>query len=92
MEVSIWNNGTEFMGNDFAIDDISLTQVGGCQLHCPGVVQRRADRSLLRQGGHVRCALLSVARSCFERDGVDYYQFANDTVRLLRGPHGSPAS
>ena len=28
--VTIWNNGTAFNGNDFAIDDISLTQVGEC--------------------------------------------------------------
>jgi hypothetical protein len=34
MEVTIWNNGTAYSGNDFAIDDISLIQRGDCEPPC----------------------------------------------------------
>ena len=38
MEVTVWNNGTAFTGNDFAIDDISLVQRGDCEPPCQHVV------------------------------------------------------
>jgi hypothetical protein len=38
MEVTVWNNGTAFTGNDFAIDDISLIQRGDCEPPCQHVV------------------------------------------------------
>ena len=34
MVVTIVNNGTAYSGNDFAIDDITLTQVGECKPPC----------------------------------------------------------
>lgn len=34
MEVTIWNNGTAYSGNDFAIDDISLIQRGAIEPPC----------------------------------------------------------
>jgi len=34
LEVTLWNNGTAYSGNDFAIDDITLTQRGGCEPSC----------------------------------------------------------
>ena len=34
LEVTIWNNGTAYSGNDFAIDDIQLTQHGDCEPPC----------------------------------------------------------
>jgi hypothetical protein len=34
MEVTLWNNGTAYTGNDFAIDDISLIQRGDCAPPC----------------------------------------------------------
>ena len=34
MVVTIVNNGTAYSGNDFAIDDIKLTQVGECEPPC----------------------------------------------------------
>ena len=33
-DVAIWNNGTAYMGNDFAIDNISLVQQGDCAPPC----------------------------------------------------------
>ena len=41
MEVTVWNNGTAYTGNDFAIDDISLIQRGDCEPPCQ---TRRARR------------------------------------------------
>ena len=38
MEVTVWNNGTAYTGNDFAIDDISLIQRGDCEPPCQHVV------------------------------------------------------
>ena len=38
MEVTVWNNGTAYMGNDFAIDNISLIQRGDCEPPCQHVV------------------------------------------------------
>ena len=37
-DVAIWNNGTAYMGNDFAIDNISLVQRGDCAPPCTDVV------------------------------------------------------
>jgi len=34
MEVTLWNNGTAYSGNDSAIDDISLVQRGDCEPPC----------------------------------------------------------
>jgi len=34
MEVTVWNNGTAYTGNDFAIDNISLIQRGDCEPPC----------------------------------------------------------
>lgn len=38
MEVVVWNNGTAYSGNDFAIDDISLIQRGACEPPCEPTV------------------------------------------------------
>ena len=38
MEVTVWNNGTAYTGNDFAIDDISLIQRGDCEPPCQPTV------------------------------------------------------
>jgi len=38
MEVTVYNNGTAYMGNDFAIDNISLIQRGDCEPPCQHVV------------------------------------------------------
>ena len=37
LHVTIWNNGTVYSGNDFALDDITLTQVGDCEPPCQAV-------------------------------------------------------
>jgi hypothetical protein len=34
LDVAIWNNGVAYSGNDFALDDITLTQRGDCEPPC----------------------------------------------------------
>jgi hypothetical protein len=38
LNVVIWNDGTAYSGNDFAIDDMTLKQVGSCEPPCETVV------------------------------------------------------
>jgi hypothetical protein len=37
--ITIWNDGTAYSGNDFAIDDISIVQRGTCQPPCEPTVK-----------------------------------------------------
>ena len=82
MDLAIWNNGTAYSGNDFAIDNISLQQVGGCTPP-PFAVPFSGDPTppTCTTAGTFNDSSLG-GTFLVEINGVKYYSLDNDLVRV----------